>query len=110
MLFRPEKGSSKKLEKIDILQRGESMVFVNKSTFVLYVFFEQKKPETNSFWYSGYNKECFSDLRSEVLTKSRKSSFSKGVSSWFLSKNLPFSYIFFFEQKKEETNGFLYSG
>ena len=49
MLFRPEKGSSKKLEKIDILQRGESMVFVNKSTFVLYVFFEQKKPETNSF-------------------------------------------------------------
>ena len=39
----------KKLKAIDILQRGESMIFVQKSTFFSYLFLEQKKPERKIF-------------------------------------------------------------
>ena len=96
MLFRPQKNSSKKLwKKIDILQRGQFMVFVKKSTFFLYVFFS-KKTQKERFFDILDRKECFFDLKSEVLKKSKKSKFSKGVSPWLFSKNRPFSYMFFF--------------
>ena len=33
--------------------------FVKKSTFFLYLFFEQKKPETNRLLYSGYKRMLY---------------------------------------------------
>ena len=58
------------------------------------------------FWIEKNRKECFLDHKREVLKNSKKSTFFKGVSPWFLSKNRPFSYMFFFYQKKEERNIF----
>ena len=75
-----------------------SMVFVNKSTFFFYVFFS-KKSQKESFFDILDSKEFFLDLKSEVLAKSKKSTFCNGVSPQFLSKNRPFSYMPFFQQR-----------
>ena len=83
-----------------------SMVFVNKSTFFFYVFFS-KKSQKESFFEILDSKEFFLDLKSEVLAKSKKSTFCKGVSPWFLSKNRPFSYMPFFLAKKAKKKHFL---
>ena len=42
------------------------------------------------------------DLKSKVLKNSKKSTFCKGVSLWLLSKNRPFSYKIFLEQKRKK--------
>ena len=105
MLFTPEKWSSKKVEKIDILQNVQSMVFVKKSTFFSYVFFGQKS-QKETFFNILDSKECFLDLKGEVLKKSQKSTLCKGFSPWFFSKNRPFSHMFFFLSKKSQKETF----
>ena len=45
-----------------------------------------------------------------VSKNAKKSTFCEGVSPRFLSKNRPFSYKFFFEQKSKKETFFLYSG
>ena len=83
-----------------------SMVFVKKSTFFLCFFFS-KKTQKETFFFILDSKECFLDPKSEILAKSKKSTFCIGVSPWFLSKNRPFSYMFFLEQKKARKKEFL---
>ena len=96
----------KNSKKIDILQRGQSMVFIKKSTFFLYVFFQPKKPERNIFLILD-SKECFLDPKSEILAKSKKSTFCKGLVHGFCQKiDLFFLYVFF-QPKKPERNIFL---
>ena len=51
ILFGPEKESFKKVQKIEIFQRGKSMVFVKKSTFLSSVFFGQIKTGKIVFFY-----------------------------------------------------------
>ena len=51
-------------------------------------------------------KECFLDLKSEVLKKSKTLTLGKGVTSWFLSKNRPFSHIFFLSKKSQRETFF----
>ena len=83
------------------------MVFFKKWTVLLYVFlFLAKKArkkhslifwiENNAFWTS---KVKFSQSR-------KKSTFSKGVSSWFFSKNRPLSHIFFLRKKSQRETFF----
>ena len=75
------------------------MVFVRKSTFSLSVL-SSKESQKETFFDILDRKQSFLDLKSEVLTNSIKSTFCKGFSPWFLSKNRPFSYkCFFFRQK-----------
>ena len=81
------------------------MVFVKKSTFFLYVFLSETSLK-ETFFYILDRKECFFDLKSEVLKKSRKSTFCKGVSPWFLSKNRPFCYMFFVSEKSQKQTVF----
>ena len=81
------------------------MVFVKKSTFFLYVFLS-KTSLKETFFDILDRKECFLDLKSEVLKKSRKSTFCKGVSPWFLSKNRPFFYMFFLSEKSQKQTVF----
>ena len=81
------------------------MVFVKKSTFFSYVFFGQKKPK-KTFFHILDSKECFLNLKSEVLKKSKKSTFCKGFSPWFLSKNRPFSHMFFLSKKSQKETFF----
>ena len=70
------------------------MVFEKNSTILLYVFIEQTKQE-KTFFDILDSIEYFLDLQSETLANSKKSTFCKGVSPMFLSKNRPFSYMFF---------------
>ena len=51
-------------------------------------------------------KECFFDVKSEVLKNSRKSTFWKGVSPWFLSKNWPFSWSCFLSKERQKERFF----
>ena len=93
MLFRPQKKSSKKLLKIDILVHG----FCQKIDVFPHFFFLTKKSQEEIFFDILDRKECFLDLKSEVLTKSKTSKFCKGVSPWFLLKKNIFVICFFFE-------------
>ena len=70
------------------------MVLVTKSTFLLYLFLS-KKSQKNTVFDILDKKERFLDLKSEVLKSRENRHFAKGVSSWFLSKNRHFSYMFF---------------
>ena len=61
--------------------------------------FLSKKSQKQTAFDNLDRKESLLDLKSEVLKKSRKLTFSKGVIPWFLSKNRPFSYMFFLTKK-----------
>ena len=89
---------------IDILQRGQSMVFVKKSTFFLYVFLT-KKTQKERFFDILDRKQCLLDLKSEFLKRSTKSTFCKGVSPWF-SLKMDLFLICSFEERKPERNTF----
>ena len=80
------------------------MVFVKKSTFFSYVSFLAKKSQKETFFDILDSKECFLDLKSEVLKKSKTSTLCKGFSPWFLSKIELFLICFFLSKKsKKET-------
>ena len=53
ILFGPEKESFKKVQKIEIFQRGKSMVFVKKSTVLSSVFLGKSRQGRSFFCYSG---------------------------------------------------------
>ena len=82
------------------------MVFVKKSTFFSF-FFLTKKSQKEIFFHILDRKECFLDLKSEVLKNLKKWTFCRGVSPLFLSKNQPFSHMFFFVVKKATKKHFL---
>ena len=70
------------------------------------MFFLAKKSQKETFFDILKSKECFLDLRSEVLKKSKKSTLCKGFSPWFLSKNRPSSYMFFLSKKSQKETFF----
>ena len=69
--------------------------FFSKNRPFSYMFFLTKKNQKGRFFDILDRKECLLDLKSEILKRSKKSTFCKRVSPWFLSKNRLFSYIFF---------------
>ena len=75
------------------------MVFVKKSTFFLYVFFKLKKPERSLFLIFWIENKAFWTSKKKFSQSRKKSTFCKGVSPWFLSKNRPFSHFFFWPKK-----------
>ena len=81
------------------------MLFVKKSTVVSYFYLKQRK-RGNTFLDILDRKERFLELKSEVLKQSKISKFSKGISPWLLSKNLPFFHISFFYQREPEKKTF----
>ena len=91
--------------KSEVLKKS-SKWFLSKNRPFSYMFFLSKKSQKQTVFDILDTKECFLDLRSEVLTKSRKSTFCKGVSPWFLSKNRPFSYMFFLSKKSQKQTVF----
>ena len=102
MLFGPQKKSSKNSKKSTFC-KGVSPWFLSKNR-PFSPFFLTKKSQRETFFDILDRKECFLDLKSEVLKNSKKSTFSKGVSPWFLAKIRPSSYMFFLsKQSKKET-------
>ena len=83
------------------------MVFVKKSTFFSF-FFLTKKSQKEIFFHILDRKECFLDLKSEVLKNLKKWTFCRWVSPWFLWKNQPFSHMFFFCKKSQKEIFFIF--
>ena len=74
--------------------------FLSKSRrFFHMFFFLSQKSQKERFFDILDRKEYFLDLKSELLKKSKKSTFCKGVSPWYFSKNWPFPYLFFWAKK-----------
>ena len=91
--------------------KGVSPWFLSKNRPFSYMFFFlSKKSQKQTVFDILDTKECILDLKSEVLIKSRKSTFWKGVSPWSFSKNPPFSYMFFFWARKARNKQFLIFG
>ena len=86
--------------------KGVSPWFLSKNRPFSYMFFFLKKSQKQTVFEILYRKQWFLDLKREVLKKSRKSPFCKGVSPWFLSKNRPFSYMFFMSKKSQKQTVF----
>ena len=69
----------------------------------MFCFFLSKQSKKEIFFDRN---ECFFDVKSEVLKKSKKSTFWKGVSPWFLSKNWPFSLSCFLSKERQKETFF----
>ena len=82
------------------------MVFLKNRPFSYMFFFLTKKSQKERVFDILDRKESFLDLKSEVVAKSKKSTFCKGVSPWFFSNNQPFSYMFFVSQKCQKETFF----
>ena len=67
-----------------------------------YMFVLSKQSKKETYFDILDSKEFFLDLKSETLAKSKKSAFCKGVSPWFLSKNRPYSCMFFLSNKSQK--------
>ena len=86
--------------------KGVSPWFLSKNRPFPYIFFFSKKSKKKTFFDILDRKECFLDQKRKVLKNSKKSTFCKGVSPWFLCKNRPFSYKTLFEQKRKKEKFF----
>ena len=89
--------------------KGVSPWFLSKNWPFSWSCFLNKERQKETFFDILDRKECFLDNKKKVLKNSKKSTFCKGVSPWFFSKNQPVFHVFF-EQKKPERNIFWYSG
>ena len=79
--------------------KGVSPWFCQKIDLFLIFFFFTRKSQKETLFDILDRKECFLDLKSELLKNSKKWTFCRGVSPWFLSKNQPFSHMSFFVKK-----------
>ena len=109
--------SSQKSSLFDILERKEyvldrnskfwkkSMVFVKKSRF-FYTCILGKSSHKRSLYDILDRREWFLDRNSKVWNKCKKSKIFKGVSSWFLAKNRPFSHVRLFGKSSHKRSFF----
>ena len=109
MFSRQEKISFKKVHKMEIFQKTQSMVFVKNWPFPLLFFFPQsktKKTTSNDF----RQKRMFSRQEKLSFYKVKKFDiFQRGQSVVFVKK-WPFSTFVFFPQNKTEKTTWHYSG
>ena len=105
MLFRPEKGTFKTDQKIEILEKGVHG-FCQKSNFLSPLFFGQIKPKKNRFRKFWIKKECFLDHKTEVFKISNPWKCFKEVSPWLWSKNRSFYPVCFLGRLRKKTSFF----
>ena len=80
--------------------------FLSKNRPFSHIFFLSKKRQKETFFHILDRNECFLDHKRKVPKNAKKSTFCKGVSPWFLSKNRPFSYMFFLSKKRQKETFF----
>ena len=73
------------------------MVFVQKWPF-FQLFFKGNIGQENVFYDILERKNAFPGYKNKKFKKSKNGHFSKGVNSWFWSKNVHFSNFFYFRQ------------
>ena len=96
----------KKSRKNRHFKKGLVHGFCQKIDFFFISSFLSKETQKETFFDILDRKECFLNHKKKVLKNSKKSTFCKGVSLWFLSKNRPFSYKIFLEQKRKKETFF----
>ena len=106
MLFRPQKKTSKKLYQNRHFAKGLVHGFCQKIDLFLICFFFSKKAIKKYFLKFWIEKKVLWTSKVKFLQSRKKSSFCKQVSPWFLSKNRPFSHMFFFWAKKSQKETF----
>ena len=75
--------------------------------FLISFFFFEQKSKRETFLIFWIEKKVFWTSKVKFSQSRKKSTFCKGVSPWFSSKNLPFPYMFFFLAKKARRKHFL---
>ena len=96
LLFTPGKLSSSKVNKTDILQRGQSW-FLAKFHLLLICFFLSKQSKKETFFDILDRKESFLDHKKKVLKNSKKIDIlQRGQSMVFVKKQTFLSYVFIF--------------
>ena len=109
MLFKPQKKTSKKLYQNRHFAKGLVHGFCQKIDLFLICFFFSKRAIKKYFLIFWIEKKVLWTSKVKFLQSRKQSSFCKRVSPWFLSKNRPFSHMFFLSKKKPERNIFWYS-
>ena len=66
------------------------------------MFFLSKKRQKETSCHILDSIECFLDHKRKVPKNAKTSTFCKGVSAWFLSKNRPFSHMFLLSKKSQK--------
>ena len=77
------------------------MVFFSKNRPFPHIFFSAKKERKKDFLIFWIEKNAFWTAK-KSSKNAKKSTFCKGVSPWFLSKNRPFPHIFFLSKKSQK--------
>ena len=99
MLFRPEKWSFRKVQKIARDNaKGLVHVFVKKWNFFMMWVFLADQFGKDRFLIFSIKKERFLDQKKQVLKKCKTWKFSKGISPRFLSINRTFYHVCFLGQ------------
>ena len=75
--------------------------FLSKNRTFCHVCLLGKSSQKRSFFGILDKKECFLDQKKEVLKNDKKSTFSKGVSPQFLSKNWTFYHLCFLGKSRQ---------
>ena len=82
---------------------GVSPWFFSKNRPCSHMFFLSKKRQKETFFHILDRNECFLDHKRKVAKNAKNSTFCKGVSPWFLSKNRPFSQSFLSKKSQKQT-------
>ena len=108
MLFRPEKWSFEKVQKIlkSKFSKGVSLWFLSKSQIFSHGYFLGKLIQKRLLFNILDRKEWFLVKKSEVLKKSKKSKFCKGVCQWFFYKNRIFCHGCFLDKPTQKRSFF----
>ena len=78
------------------------MDFVQKSEFLLSLFFTEIMSEKKSVFDILDRKQSFYDQKVEFLTRAKKWTFFKGVCAWILSKNRTSCYERFLQKSYQK--------
>ena len=76
--------------------------FLSKNRTFCHLCLLGKSSQKRSFFGILDKKECFLDQKKEVLKNDKKSTFSKGVSPKFLSKNWTFYHLCFLGKSRQK--------
>ena len=82
--------------------------FCQKVDLFLICFFWAKKGRKEHFLIFWIENKPFWTSKVKIWKSRKKSTFCKGVSPWFLSKNRPFPHMFFWSKKKQKETFFIF--
>ena len=96
------KNQEFKSRKIEFFSNGDNPWFPSKNGYFSNFFFLGSIGQENVFYDIVKRKNTFLGYKNKKFTKSKNWHFSKGVNTWFCSKNGHFSKSFFFSEYRQE--------